>query len=175
MKKVSWIILGSALGVTVCASVLTPILLIPNIYKVNDIKSFVQKYTPVRSMEAYESIQENSQPSSKLIFFSFIYTLVVTQVQFENIKTNGLHNSLSFTIKDGQTEHIKLSYSDSEVTKRTYVFQTHDYTEFVETEYWVFSCNNNIPIVSGPLDEEYDEEWCPIWNGKNINWDPFLV
>jgi len=78
MAKKSWIILGSTLGGVVAATaILVPVLLVPNIYKTN-IKSFVQKYTPVRSNDYYQSLN-NQNPSSKLLFYSILYSFGVEE------------------------------------------------------------------------------------------------
>jgi len=173
MTKKSWIILGSTLGgVAATASVLTPVLLVPNIYKVNDLKTFTQNYTPVRSNDAYGDIQDGSHPSGKLLFFtSLYYTIILTQPDLLNIKTNGLHNSLSFALQEGDSTYAsKISYSNTKVT-----ILSSDKKNIMETKDFVFNnSTSNVATITGPFSPGYDIiALCPIWQDGNINWNPY--
>jgi len=172
-NKKKWIILGSALGgVVLLAGVLTPVLLVPNIYKVNDVKSFVQKYTPIRSNTSYSKMSVGSHPSAKLLFFSFIYDSVLGGVEFTNVKTNGLHNSLSFSIVDGgETEHLKVSYSNSRVTITGTVDQETDSEYLNKNEWRVDSETEEYTTLKGPMGAEDEVLICPIWGTDgNLDW-----
>jgi len=192
MTKKSWIILGSTIGgVVVCASVLTPILLVPNIYKVNYIRSFVQKYTPVRSMDAYNQI-DKSEPSGKLTFFACIYSSILYQSDSDfhycDVKTNGLHNSLSWKTtytndSNGSEGYFwtKISYSNGKITKfinypspsmqfsYEYVILNKQLT--FHRFYWE---TNYLPTIVWKDSEQLEsvEFICPIWGDDgNIVWD----
>jgi len=174
MTKKSWIILGSTLGgVVVVTSVLVPVLLIPNIYKVNDIKSFVQKYTPVRTMDEYEKMEiDQTKVSGKLLFFSYIYT-TAEPLEYHDIKTNGLHNSLSFTINvnDDVSIRVKMSYSNNDVTVKS-----SDGKNDLAVNEWIFTYANSMPMLIGPgissLGYDATTLFCPIWGDDgNIDWD----
>jgi len=174
MTKKSWIILGCTLGgVVVATTVLVPVLLVPCVYKVNDLRSFVQKYTPIKSNSAYDEIQNDSHPSSKLLFYSFLYNVGHYEYAFKNIKTNGLHNSISCTFSDGTSGeilHINFSYSNNKVMVK--------FSSFID-EFYVKDCifhnsynDEAMPYIS-TISYSYPTLTCPIWkaDGSGIDWD----
>jgi len=65
------------------------------------LRTFVQKYTPIRSNGEYVSLI-GKHPSAKLVYFSYLYYFA-NMLYYDdydmlynfNIKTNGLKNSLS--------------------------------------------------------------------------------
>jgi len=164
MAKKSWIILGSTLGgVAVVSAVLVPVLLVPKIYNTN-IRTFVQKYTPVRSNEGYGPLV-GQHPSSKLLFFSFLYTysifLETQDATISNVKTNGLHNSLSGKLTMGEISYsINVSYSKNEVK----VSGGEDASAKLNTNDYYVSNLSQIYYVLEGSESAFSSIYCPIWS-----------